>query len=54
MGKLIINDENGTVAHITIAYVKQSNDALHVIDKVVLPKTKQTQTVLKMPVGPFN
>jgi uncharacterized surface protein with fasciclin (FAS1) repeats len=38
MGKLTLTDENGTVAHVTIADVKQSNGVIHVIDKVLLPK----------------
>src|SRR5262249_316268 len=36
--KLTLTDENGTVAHVTIADVKQSNGVIHVIDKVLLPK----------------
>jgi uncharacterized surface protein with fasciclin (FAS1) repeats len=36
--KLTLTDENGTVATITIANVKQSNGVIHVIDKVLLPK----------------
>jgi len=35
---LTLTDENGTVAHVTIANVKQSNGVIHVIDKVLLPK----------------
>ena len=38
-GKIIITDENGSVAHVTIADVKQSNGVIHVIDKVLLPKS---------------
>jgi len=38
MGKITLTDENGTVAHVTIADVKQSNGVIHVIDKVMLPK----------------
>lgn len=39
MGKKItLTDENGGVAHVTIADVKQSNGVIHVIDKVLLPK----------------
>ncbi|MBA8798947.1 UNVERIFIED_ORG: putative surface protein with fasciclin (FAS1) repeats [Rhizobium sp. SORGH_AS260] len=38
MGKITLTDENGTVAHVTIADVKQSNGVIHVIDKVLLPK----------------
>lgn len=36
--KLTLTDENGTVANVTIANVKQSNGVIHVIDKVLLPK----------------
>ncbi|MBI1418553.1 MAG: fasciclin domain-containing protein [Limimaricola sp.] len=35
---LTVTDENGNVAHVTIADVKQSNGVIHVIDKVLLPK----------------
>ncbi|UXN61414.1 fasciclin domain-containing protein [Phyllobacterium zundukense] len=35
---LTLTDENGTVATVTIANVKQSNGVIHVIDKVLLPK----------------
>lgn len=38
MNKITLTDENGTVAHVTIADVKQSNGVIHVIDKVLLPK----------------
>lgn len=38
MGKINLTDENGNVAHVTIADVKQSNGVIHVIDKVLLPK----------------
>jgi uncharacterized surface protein with fasciclin (FAS1) repeats len=38
-GKIIITDENGGMAHVTIADVKQSNGVIHVIDKVLLPKS---------------
>lgn len=38
MGKISLKDENGNVAHVTIADVKQSNGVIHVIDKVLLPK----------------
>jgi uncharacterized surface protein with fasciclin (FAS1) repeats len=39
-GKVIsIKDETGGVAHVTIADVKQSNGVIHVIDKVLLPKS---------------
>jgi uncharacterized surface protein with fasciclin (FAS1) repeats len=37
-GKVMIADENGTVANVTIADVDQSNGVIHVIDKVLLPK----------------
>src|SRR6478609_2862002 len=32
-GKLTLTDENGGVAHITVADVKQSNGVIHVVDK---------------------
>ena len=32
-----ITDEQGGVAHVTIADVKQSNGVIHVVDKVLLP-----------------
>jgi len=39
-GEMItLTDENGTVATVTIADVKQSNGVIHVIDKVLLPKS---------------
>ena len=37
-GKVMIEDENGNVANVTIANVDQSNGVIHVIDKVLLPK----------------
>ncbi|MFT3987086.1 MAG: fasciclin domain-containing protein [Aestuariivirga sp.] len=37
-GKLMITDENGQMATVTIADVKQSNGVIHVIDTVLLPK----------------
>lgn len=37
-GKIMLTDENGNVADITIADVAQSNGVIHVIDKVLLPK----------------
>ncbi len=37
-GKLLLKDENGGVAQITIKDVYQSNGVIHVIDHVVLPK----------------
>ena len=37
-GKVTVTDENGNVAHVTIADVRQSNGVIHVIDKVLLPK----------------
>ena len=36
--KIMIEDENGNVANVTIANVDQSNGVIHVIDKVLLPK----------------
>lgn len=36
--KVMIEDENGNVANVTIADVDQSNGVIHVIDKVLLPK----------------
>ena len=36
--KIMIEDENGNVANVTIANVEQSNGVIHVIDKVLLPK----------------
>ena len=36
--KAILTDENGGVATVTIADVKQSNGVIHVIDAVLLPK----------------
>nr|WP_316652005.1 fasciclin domain-containing protein [uncultured Gellertiella sp.] len=37
-GMITLTDENGGVAHVTIADVKQSNGVIHVIDRVMLPK----------------
>jgi uncharacterized surface protein with fasciclin (FAS1) repeats len=37
-GKVMITDEAGGTAMVTIADVKQSNGVIHVIDKVLLPK----------------
>lgn len=37
--KVRITDENGGVARVTIADVRQSNGVIHVIDKVLLPKS---------------
>lgn len=37
--KITLTDETGGVAHVTIADVKQSNGVIHVIDKVLLPKS---------------
>ena len=34
-----VTDENGGVANVTIADVRQSNGVIHVIDKVLLPKS---------------
>ena len=36
---ITLTDEKGGVAHVTIADVKQSNGVIHVIDKVLLPKS---------------
>jgi uncharacterized surface protein with fasciclin (FAS1) repeats len=36
--KITLTDENGGVANVTIADVKQSNGVIHVIDAVLLPK----------------
>jgi uncharacterized surface protein with fasciclin (FAS1) repeats len=38
-GKIMLKDENGNVATVTIADVKQSNGVIHVIDAVLLPKS---------------
>ena len=38
-GKVTVTDENGNVANVTIADVGQSNGVIHVIDKVLLPKS---------------
>lgn len=38
-GKVLIKDEAGNTATVTIADVKQSNGVIHVIDKVLLPKS---------------
>lgn len=35
---IMLEDENGRMAHVTIADVKQSNGVIHVIDTVLLPK----------------
>jgi len=37
-GKVMIEDEQGNVATVTIADVKQSNGVIHVIDTVLMPK----------------
>lgn len=37
--KIMISDENGGTATVTIADVDQSNGVIHVIDKVLLPKS---------------
>ena len=37
-GKVTVTDENGNVADVTIADVRQSNGVIHVVDKVLLPK----------------
>jgi uncharacterized surface protein with fasciclin (FAS1) repeats len=36
--KLMITDENGGIATVTIADVNQSNGVIHVVDSVLLPK----------------
>jgi uncharacterized surface protein with fasciclin (FAS1) repeats len=36
--KLVLTDENGGMATVTIADVKQSNGVIHVVDAVILPK----------------
>ncbi|WP_337267970.1 fasciclin domain-containing protein [Oryzifoliimicrobium ureilyticus] len=38
-GKITLTDESGGTAHVTIADVKQSNGVIHVVDKVLLPKS---------------
>ncbi|MGI4955616.1 MAG: fasciclin domain-containing protein [Janthinobacterium lividum] len=35
---LTVSDSKGTMAHVTIADVRQSNGVIHVVDKVLLPK----------------
>ena len=37
-GKVMLSDENGTTATVSIADVKQSNGVIHVIDAVLTPK----------------
>ena len=37
-GKVMVTDENGGTATVTIADVYQSNGVIHVVDKVLLPK----------------
>jgi uncharacterized surface protein with fasciclin (FAS1) repeats len=37
-GKVMVTDESGGTAHVTIADVMQSNGVIHVVDKVLLPK----------------
>ena len=37
-GKLVLEDENGGTATVTIANVRQSNGVIHVVDHVLLPK----------------
>lgn len=36
--KVLLEDENGGVASVTVADVEQSNGVIHVIDTVLLPK----------------
>ena len=38
-GHVTVTDENGNTAHVTIPDVKQSNGVIHVVDKVLLPKS---------------
>jgi uncharacterized surface protein with fasciclin (FAS1) repeats len=38
-GHVTVTDENGNTARVTIADVKQSNGVIHVINKVLLPKS---------------
>ncbi len=38
-GKIMIKDGQNTIANVTIADVDQSNGVIHVIDKVLLPKS---------------
>ena len=35
---VIVTDESGNAARVTIADVMQSNGVIHVVDKVLLPK----------------
>jgi uncharacterized surface protein with fasciclin (FAS1) repeats len=37
-GKVMVMDESGGTATVTIADVYQSNGVIHVVDKVLLPK----------------
>jgi uncharacterized surface protein with fasciclin (FAS1) repeats len=37
-GKVMVMDESGNTANVTIADVMQSNGVIHVVDKVLLPK----------------
>ncbi len=37
-GKVMVSDEKGATANVTIADVYQSNGVIHVVDKVLLPK----------------
>ncbi|WP_322866282.1 fasciclin domain-containing protein [Aquicoccus sp. G2-2] len=37
-GMIVLEDENGNMAHVTVADVVQSNGVIHVIDAVLLPK----------------
>jgi len=37
-GKIMVTDEKGGTANVTIANVYQSNGVIHVVDKVLLPK----------------
>jgi uncharacterized surface protein with fasciclin (FAS1) repeats len=37
-GAVLVMDEGGAKANVTIAHVIQSNSVIHVVDKVLLPK----------------
>jgi uncharacterized surface protein with fasciclin (FAS1) repeats len=34
---VVLKDENGNTSTLTLAYLNQKNDVIHVIDSVVLP-----------------
>jgi uncharacterized surface protein with fasciclin (FAS1) repeats len=46
-GKLMLTDEKGGMASVTIADVYQSNGVIHVIDKVLLPNPKQAMQSMR-------